>query len=102
MKSYLISDNRDTQVGFRFAGIQGVVVHEKKEILSEVDKSLKNKEIGIIIITEKIFQKAKDEIIEIKIKRKLPMIVVIPDRHGFEQGEDFITKYIRESIGIKI
>ena len=28
MRFYLISDNVDTQVGMRLAGIEGVVVHE--------------------------------------------------------------------------
>ncbi|MBQ4170236.1 MAG: ATP synthase subunit F, partial [Ruminococcus sp.] len=28
MKFYLISDNVDTKMGMRFAGIPGVVVHE--------------------------------------------------------------------------
>lgn len=30
MKMYLISDNIDTQTGMRLAGVDGVVVHEKR------------------------------------------------------------------------
>ena len=30
MKFYLISDNIDTQIGMRLAGIEGIVLHEKK------------------------------------------------------------------------
>ena len=32
MKAYLISDNVDTQVGMRLAGIKGIVVHERDEV----------------------------------------------------------------------
>ena len=32
MRFYLISDNVDTQVGMRLAGIEGVVVHEPEEV----------------------------------------------------------------------
>lgn len=32
MRFYVISDNVDTQVGMRLAGIEGVVVHEPDEV----------------------------------------------------------------------
>ena len=32
MKYYLLSDNVDTQIGMRLAGVEGVVVHEKEEL----------------------------------------------------------------------
>ena len=32
MKMYLISDNVDTYTGMRLAGVEGVVVHERKEL----------------------------------------------------------------------
>ena len=32
MKMYLISDNVDTLTGMRFAGVDGVVVHERDEL----------------------------------------------------------------------
>ena len=32
MQFYLISDNIDTQMGMRLAGIKGVVVHEEDEV----------------------------------------------------------------------
>ena len=102
MKSFLISDNRDTHVGMRLAGITGVIVHEREKILKELDKCLRDKDIGLVIITDKIFKKVEDKIIDIKLKRNNPLIVVIPDRHGYGYKEDIITKYIKESIGLKI
>lgn len=102
MKSFLISDNRDTYVGLKLAGIRGVIVHDKDEILQELEKTLKDKDIGIIIITELILEKIKDKIMELKSKLEYPLIVVIPDRHGFNHEGDFITRYIQESIGLKL
>lgn len=102
MKSFLISDNRDTLLAMRLAGINGVIVHEKEEILKELDSAIKDKNIGIIIITEKIQEKVIDKVMDIRIKENNHLIVTIPDRHGFSSKEDFITKYINESIGIKI
>ena len=53
MKMYLISDNIDTLTGMRLAGVEGAVVHEKQELKAEIDKVLADKEIGILLLTEK-------------------------------------------------
>ena len=37
MKTFLISDNIDTATGMRLAGVEGVVVHEKHELLEAFD-----------------------------------------------------------------
>ena len=52
MRFYLISDNIDTQKGMRLAGIEGVVVHGKKEFEMTLDVCLKDESVGIILITE--------------------------------------------------
>ena len=94
MKMYLISDNIDTWTGMRLAGVEGAVVHEKQELKAEIDKVLADKEIGILLLT--------DIIDHIRLERKLPLIVEIPDRHGTGRAPDFITSYVNEAIGINI
>ena len=37
MRSYLISDNVDTFVGMKMAGIECIVLHEKEEIVKKID-----------------------------------------------------------------
>ena len=59
MNIYLISDNIDTQTGMRLAGIEGCVVHEKEELKAALNAALANKEIGIILITEKLSASSK-------------------------------------------
>ena len=102
MISSLISDNTDTLVGMRLAGITGVVLKSRKEALEEFNDCLNNKEIGILILTEKIFDLISEEVMEVKLKKKFPLIVEIPDRTGLKRDANFITKYINESIGINI
>ena len=41
MRFYLISDNVDTQVGMRLAGIDGVVVHEQDEIREALESAMR-------------------------------------------------------------
>lgn len=102
MKSFLISDNRDTWVGMRLAGINGVIVHEKQEVLNNLKAAMNDQEIGIVIVTEKIVDLAKEEIMDLKLKKARPLIIEIPDRHGTTRGQNVITSYIRESVGIRI
>ena len=39
MRFYLLSDNIDTQMGMRLAGIEGVVVHEADEVKEALYKA---------------------------------------------------------------
>lgn len=102
MKMFLISDNVDTQTGMRLAGVEGVVVHEKEELKEAFDKALQNKEIGIILLTEKLSHDFPDLVLEQKTNNKLPLLVEIPDRHGTGRSPDFITAYVNEAIGLNL
>jgi V/A-type H+-transporting ATPase subunit F len=102
MRMYLISDNIDTQTGMRLAGIEGVVVHTKPEVEEALQSALKQSDIGVILITEKLGQLIPNEINEIKLNYSVPLLVEIPDRHGSGKAADSITRYVREAIGVKI
>lgn len=102
MKMYLISDNVDTRTGFRLAGVNGVVVHELSEVKEAIENALKDKEIGIILITEKLAKLVPELIDDIKLNFQIPLVVEIPDRHGTGRRSDSITRYVREAIGLKI
>ena len=102
MRFFLISDNIDTQIGLRLAGIKGVVVHERDEVLKVLDEVLKDKSIGVVLMTQKIAQLIPDEIRDLKLNASLPLVFVIPDRHGWSGERNFITRYIEEAIGVKI
>ena len=102
MISYLISDNVDTYVGMKMAGIEGIVLHEKEEIIKKLQELRRDEHIGIIIITEKVAALIEDMVREIKLSKERPLLVEIPDRHGSIKGKDSIVRYIKESIGLKL
>ena len=99
---HLISDNTDTLTGMRLVGIEGSVVHTKGELKAELERTLSDSEIGILIIIERLSRQFPDIIGDIKLNRSLPLVVEIPDRHGLGRSSDFITEYIREAIGVKL
>ena len=102
MKLYLISDNIDTQMGMRLAGVEGTVVHEREEVLSVLNKVMEDPEVAIVLMTTKIVNTCPDVISELKLKLSRPLLVEIPDRHGNGRTKDSITRYVREAIGVKI
>ena len=80
---YLISDNVDTLTGLRLAGVDGVVVHERNELREELENAMNDKEVGVILLTERFGRE-------------------FPDRHGTGRKKDFITSYVNEAIGLKL
>ena len=102
MKMYLISDNIDTYTGMRLAGVEGVVIHERNELKNALEQAISDKEIGIILLTEKFGREFPEIIDEVRLHHKTPLIIEIPDRHGTGRKPDFITSYVNEAIGLKV
>lgn len=102
MKMFLISDNVDTLTGMRLAGVEGRIVHERAELRKALEDAIANKENGIILLTEKFGREFPDIIDDVRLNRRLPLLIEIPDRHGTGRKPDFITSYVSEAIGIKL
>lgn len=102
MRFFLISDNIDTQMGMRMAGIEGVVVHERREVLEELEKAMHQEDIAIVLITTKLIETCADVISELKLRQLKPLIVEIPDRHGQHKIDETIDKYVSDAIGVKL
>ena len=102
MKFYLISDNIDTQMGMRLAGIEGIVVHEKDEVISALDNAMKDKDNAIILMTEKLISLCSEQVYDYTLNCPKPLIVEISDRHGTSEVTKTISGYVNEAIGLKI
>ena len=102
MKTLLISDNLDTVVGLNIAGIKGIVVSNKEQCSDEMKKLMENKEIELILITEKAALFIPELIQKIKLEMKFPLIVEIPDANGSVKPENNILQYIKKAIGLNL
>ena len=89
MRYFVISDNTDTQVGLRLAGI------------AALDRAFQDPTIGILLVTERLAEQCADQLAPRKMEGRTPLVVEIPDRHG-SRAQDSITRYIREAIGVKL
>ncbi len=99
---YLISDNMDTLTGMRLAGVDGIIVQEREELRAALENAMNDRDIGIILLTEKFGKEFPDLIDEMRLERSQPLLIEIPDRYGTGRKKDFITSYVDEAIGIKL
>ena len=102
MKSYLISDNVDTLVGMEIVDIKGEVIHDRNEVKRKLNELKRNPQIYMILVTEKISALVSDEIRELKLSKKGPLVVEVPDRHGSMKDDDWLMGYVKEAVGLKL
>lgn len=102
MKMYLLSDNVDTLRGMRLAGVDGVVAHTAEEVLFAMKQVMEKQDIGILLVTKKLYDAFSEKLLEILAEHATPLIVQIPDRHGADGSANAIAAYIKEATGIQI
>ena len=64
MKIFCISEDEDISLGLRLSGIEYAILKEENEILDKIDELIKNKEYGLIILTDKIYKMIYDKVEE--------------------------------------
>lgn len=102
MKMYLLSDNVDTLVGMRLAGVDGALVHTADEVFSVMKHALEDCSIGILLVTKKLYSEFSEKLPEILAAHQTPLIVQIPDRHGSDGSTNVIAEGIKKATGIQI
>jgi vacuolar-type H+-ATPase subunit F/Vma7 len=101
MKFLCIGDH-DTVMGFRFAGVEGVVVESPSEARRELQRALSDGETGVIIIPDQISVELQHEINEVRFARTRPAIVEISGPDGRRPGRPRLVDLIREAIGVRV
>jgi vacuolar-type H+-ATPase subunit F/Vma7 len=89
-------------MGFRLAGIDDTIVVTEKTMQQEMEKTLQNKEYGVIITSEAMLNK-----IDWRLKRKLegiayPVIIPMPDHTGKSTEGDEIRNLIKRALGFDL
>ena len=102
MQIFLMADNQDTVTGMRLAGVPGVIANDREDLENALNDALANPDIGIILLMESFGREFPDIIDDVKLNRRVPLIIEIPDRNGTGRRPDFITAYVGEAIGLKL
>ncbi len=101
MDFYVVADE-DTVVGFRYAGVPGVIVRTNAQAGAELDRLVKAQKKIIIITTEQIANNVREKISSIRAGEAFPLIVEIPGPQGPSPESPSLLKMIREAIGIQV
>lgn len=102
MQFFLISDNKDTYMGMRMAGIEGVIVHEAADVEAALAKAVADPQIGLVLITAKLVALCRNVVYDYKLRLHRPLIVEVSDRHGDGKVSESITRYVQEAVGLKL
>lgn len=100
MKLFLLSDDNDTIMGMRLAGVEGRQIDSVDEFM-EYYTNAKQEDIGILLITYSV-KKMLGEQLNVLKKNNFPLIVEIPDSNPDHLENDSISKYLSDAIGITI
>ena len=79
MKMICISKEHDIAIGLRLAGIQSFTIDKDDDIKNKIIKLSKDADVGIINVTEEVYNIARKEIEQILNNQDLPLISVIPN-----------------------
>lgn len=101
MKYFVIGDE-DTVLGFGLVGVKGFAVKNQTEAEHSLQEALKDAEIGIIIITERVAEWIRPQVDAYLFTYNFPLIVEIQDRSGRMAEKSGIRQMVNEAIGVKL
>jgi len=106
MEIALIGDIH-TVHGFRLAGIRKAFLIDemKNQNKREIIKGLFDDDIGILLVTEKVYKELRDELEEANRFKKgiMPIVLEIPDSSGpLEDKIDPMRELIKRTVGFEI
>lgn len=81
MQLFVIAD-QSTCLAFSLGGIKSRTVKGREEALAALEFTIDNKEIGLVLITEKIAALVRSEVDKIIYTMHRPLVVEIPDTSG--------------------
>ena len=101
MKFHVIGD-RQTVLGFRLVGVEGTVAVEREEALTALHKAVETRETGIVLVTEAVAARIRDEVEARLYGMGFPLVLEIPDASGPAEDRPEIDEIVRKAVGIKI
>lgn len=101
MKYYVIGDE-DAVLGFGMVGVRGRRVRDAKEADRAFRDALADRDVGIILITERIAELIRAQVDRYVFSEDFPLIVEIPDWEGKLSSRPPIRDMVNAAIGIKL
>jgi V/A-type H+-transporting ATPase subunit F len=101
VKFFCIADE-DTVRGFRLAGVAGEAVATTEQAAAAVERVSAQADCGILILTETVAAKIREQVEAIRRERDHPLIVEIPGPEGPLPGRKSLRQFVQEAVGIHV
>jgi len=102
LKIFAIGD-KDMVLGFKLAGVSyALEVKDSEEAKVALKNAFQKREVGIILISERIAEELRPFISKLVEEADLPIIVEIPGKEGTRMGGDILKKLIKKAVGVEI
>ena len=99
---YAIIGDEDSILGFGILGVTGKIAADAQEAQQAFQEILKDKDTGIIIITERVADMIRPIVDKYQFTISFPLVVEIPDRKGVNPNRPGIKEMVNTAIGIKL
>ena len=99
---YFIIGDEDSVLGFSMVGVKGRSVRNAEEAQRAFESVLEDREVGIIIITERIADLIRPLVDQYIFTQVFPLIVEVPDRRGRVAGKPSLREMVNVAIGIRL
>jgi len=100
VRLYVIGDE-DTVVGFRMAGVDGVVVENAEEASRALQQAEREVEV-VVIVPEQVAAWVRPDIDRIRYSDDMPLVVEVPGPGGPTGEAPSLYRLVREAVGIKL
>jgi len=101
MDFFIIGDH-DTVLGFSLSGIEGRVAKDDRDAHAALREVMESGRVGILLITERYAQALRNELDNIMLKSRYPLVLEIPDMSGPLEDKITISDLVKTAIGVKI
>jgi vacuolar-type H+-ATPase subunit F/Vma7 len=101
MAFHFIGD-RDSALGFQFAGVTCSPVATEAEADQALDAALERKDLKVLIVTELVASQLDKKITAHRLSAQPPFIVEVSDVWGTEVERMNMQQMIQEAVGIRI
>ena len=99
---YFIIGDEDSVLGFGMVGVEGKSVANAAEAETVFASVLKDRDIGIVMITERAAEMIREKVDAYLFSEQFPLIVEIPDKEGRRPDRPGLRQMVNDAIGISL
>lgn len=85
--------------GFKLSGAEGIAVNSPEEALRVVKELLNRLDVGLIIVSEDLSEKFRDELNELRVRKPVPLVYELSPPVGSPKKIDY-RRLIRSVLGV--